>query len=182
MNKGLAGTLVIEGINFSSTLDENIVEIGSNNGIVKNASSRLLEVKLPAELSVGNHGLTVTVNGKRTHIPEISAIYVLNRPDVEQLRAFFDIRNGDKTNGELLEISTGSTGRPFKVANLDTWVYSEVAWFTLYSNRLKKFYLPATNPAISGQLNLLQCEELMIVEVRNHNLTSIDLSVVYPNV
>jgi len=171
--QGAGGTLVIKGINFSSNPAENIVEIGRGKATVKNASSRLLEVELPAGLSADDFDVAVTVNGKKCNTGTQSGIYILNRHDVEQLRTFFNTRNGGKTHGELLETSV----RRFQVINLDTWVSSQVAQFTVIGeNRLKKFYLPTTNPVISGQLNLPGCKELTLVEVSNHNLTSIDLS------
>lgn len=172
--QGAGGTLVIKGINFSSTLAENIVEIDGIKATVKNASPRLLEVELPTGLSVGNLDVAVTVNGKKCNTGTLSGIYILSRHDVEQLRTFFNIRNGVKTNGELLETSTGGL---FQVANLDTWDSSHIAEFeNSGKNRLEKFKLPKTNPAISGQLNLSGCEELTLVQVNNHNLTSIDLT------
>ena len=103
--QGAGGTLVIKGINFSSNPAENIVEIGRGKATVKNASSRLLEVELPAGLSADDFDVAVTVNGKKCNTGTQSGIYILNRHDVEQLRTFFNTRNGGKTHGELLETS-----------------------------------------------------------------------------
>ena len=162
--------IMIKGFGFNTDPNKNMVTIGDRVATVVDAGIDYLQVKVPAGLPANDYTITVVTNSQKN---AAAFLFVLNKNDVNQVKAFFDQNIDGKSNGEKI-VEAKITN--FNPNNLTTWLSGSVTNFeTNNGGRLIYFSLPK-KIKLAGALNLKGCSKLEDVHVNNQDLTSIDLT------
>ena len=180
-------TAVITGANFSNIPNENKVTIEGIKARIIKASETALTVKftLPAGTPLGwlrgstQQGCTVQVGPDATNSTNMNHgnidFYVINKAEVDQIRDFFNQKIGSLSNGELLKKTTPN----FDPHNPNTWEQDRaisIKFNHSSSGRLNQFYIIDLKAQLNGELILKNCIDLEAVNVKNQNLTEINLT------